>query len=64
MKKAEFERDLRVIREELAKCSSNPRHQYSQNNKYHFLIGWVTAPTAPTYTSSQLRKIFNLAEEV
>lgn len=64
MKKAEFERDLRVTREELAKCSSNPRRKYSQNEKYQFLIGWVTASPAPTYTPSQLRKIFNLAKEV
>lgn len=64
MKKAEFERDLRITREELAKYSSNPRRKYSQNEKYQFLIGWVTASTAPTYTPSQLRKIFDLAKEV
>lgn len=55
--KGEFKADLENIKNALED------HNFSsQSSKIHFLIGWVTSASAPTYTSNQLDQIFALAK--
>lgn len=60
MSEEEFRLHLERTREVMAEQYGK---EGTQNSKYMFLIGWVTAPIKQIYTSEQLKRIFALADE-